>query len=40
MQTLQSYIFQALQHLAAKFCTFTNFSMLFLAVVFDSLLSA
>jgi hypothetical protein len=38
LQTLQDYIFQALQHFATKFCNFTNFIMFFLAVVFDSLL--
>jgi hypothetical protein len=38
LQTLQGYIFQALQHFATKFCNFTNFIMFFLAVVFDSLL--
>jgi hypothetical protein len=38
MQILQGYIFQALQHFAAKLCNFTNFIMFFLLVVFDSLL--
>jgi hypothetical protein len=38
MQTLQGYIFQALQYFATKFCNFTNFIMFFLTVVFDSLL--
>jgi hypothetical protein len=38
LQTLQGYIFQALQHFATTFCNFTNFIMFFLAVVFDSLL--
>jgi hypothetical protein len=37
LQTLQDYIFQALQHFATKFCNFSNFIMFFLAVVFDSL---
>jgi hypothetical protein len=32
LQTLQDYIFQALQHFATKFCNFTNFIMFFLAV--------
>jgi hypothetical protein len=35
LQTLQSYIFRALQHFARNF---TNFIMFFTAVVFDSLL--
>jgi hypothetical protein len=30
---LQGYIFRILQHFATKLCNFTNFSMLFLAVV-------
>jgi hypothetical protein len=38
LQTLQGYIFQALQHFATKFCNFTNFIMFFLTVAFDSLL--
>ena len=33
LQTLQGYIFRILQHFATKLCKFTNFSMLFLAVV-------
>jgi hypothetical protein len=33
LRTLQSYIFLILQHFATKLCNFTNFSMLFLAVV-------
>jgi hypothetical protein len=32
------YIFQALQHFATTFCNFTNFTMFFLVVLFDSLL--
>jgi hypothetical protein len=38
LQTAQDYIFQALQHFATKCCNYINFIMLFLAVVFDSLL--
>ena len=38
LQTLQDYIFQALQHFATKSCIFTNYSMFFLAAVFHSLL--
>jgi hypothetical protein len=34
LQTLQDYIFEALQHFATKFCNFTNVIMFFLAVVF------
>jgi hypothetical protein len=33
LQTLQGYIFRILQHFATKLGKFTNFSMLFLAVV-------
>jgi hypothetical protein len=33
LRTLQGYIFRILQDFAAKLCSFTNFSMLFLAVV-------
>jgi hypothetical protein len=33
LQTLQGYIFRILQHFATKLCNFTNFSMLFRAVV-------
>jgi hypothetical protein len=33
LQTLQGYIFRILQHFATKLCNFTNFSMLFLAVL-------
>jgi hypothetical protein len=32
-RTLQGYIFRILQHFATKLGNFTNFSMLFLAVV-------
>jgi hypothetical protein len=39
LQTLQGYIFKALQHFATKLCNFTNSIMFFLAVVFDSLAS-
>ena len=35
MQTSQAYIFLILQHLATKLANFTNFNMLFLAVVKD-----
>jgi hypothetical protein len=31
----QGYIFLILQHFATKLCNFTNFNMLFLAVVMD-----
>jgi hypothetical protein len=34
------YIFRILQHFAAKLCNFTNFNMLFLAVVMDFVLLA
>jgi hypothetical protein len=40
LQTLQDYIFQALEHFPTKFCNFTNFIMFFLAVVFDNLSSS
>jgi hypothetical protein len=33
LRTLQGYIFLILQHFATKLCNFTNFSMIFLAVV-------
>jgi hypothetical protein len=33
LQTLLGYIFRILQHFATKLCNFTNFSMLFVAVV-------
>jgi hypothetical protein len=33
LQTLQGYIFLIFQHFATKLCNFTNFSMLFLAMV-------
>ena len=35
LQTLQAYIFCILQHFATKLGSFTNFDMLFLAVVKD-----
>ena len=35
MQTSQAYIFRILQHFATKLGNFTNFDMLFLAVVKD-----
>ena len=35
LQISQGYIFLILQHFAAKLCNFTNFNMLFLAVVMD-----
>jgi hypothetical protein len=33
LQTSHCYIFPILQHFATKLCNFTNFKMLFLAVV-------
>ncbi len=38
MQNLQGYIFLILQHFATKLSNSTNFEMLFLVVVMDSLL--
>ena len=35
LQISQGYIFRILQHFATKLCNFTNFNMLFLAVVMD-----
>ena len=35
LQTSQAYIFRILQHFATKLGNFTNFNMLFLAVVKD-----
>ena len=35
LQTLQAYIFHVLQYFATKLGSFTNFNMLFLAVVKD-----
>ena len=35
LQTLQAYIFRILQYFATKLGNFTNFKMLFLAVVND-----
>ena len=35
LQTLQAYIFRILHHFATKLGNFTNFKMLFLAVVKD-----
>jgi hypothetical protein len=40
LRTLQGYIFHILQHFATKLCNFTNFNMLFLAVVMDFVLLA
>jgi hypothetical protein len=40
LQISQGYIFSILQHSAAKLCNFTNFNMLFLAVVMDFVLLA
>jgi hypothetical protein len=40
MQISQVYIFLILQHFATKLCNFTNFNMLFLAVVMDFVLLA
>jgi hypothetical protein len=40
LQISQGYIFRILQHFAAKLCNFTNFNMLFLAVVMDFVLLA
>jgi hypothetical protein len=39
-QISQDYIFRILQHFATKLCNFTNFNMLFLAVVMDFVLLA
>ena len=38
--SLKCYIFRILQHFATKLCNFTNFRMLFLAVVIDFVLLA
>ena len=38
IQNLQGYIFRVLQHFTTKLCNFTNFKMLFLAVVMDFVL--
>ena len=38
LQILLGYIFLILQHFAAKLCNFTNFNMLFLAVLTDFVL--
>jgi hypothetical protein len=35
LQISQGYIFRILQHFLTKLCYFTNFNMLFLAVVMD-----
>jgi hypothetical protein len=40
MQISQGYIFLILEHFATKLCNFTNFNMLFLAVVMDFVLPA
>ena len=40
IQNSQGYIFLILQHFTAKLCNFTNFNMLFLAVVMDFVLLA
>ena len=40
IQNLLGYIFPILQHFATKLCNFTNFKMLFLAVVMDFVLLA
>jgi hypothetical protein len=40
LQISQGYIFRILQHFATKLCNFTNFNMLFLAVVMDFVLLA
>ena len=40
MRNLQSYIFRISQHFATKLCNFTNFKLLFLAVVMDFFLPA
>ena len=40
LQISQGYIFLILQHFETKFCNFTNFNMLFLAVVMDFVLLA
>jgi hypothetical protein len=40
LQISQGYIFLILQHFATKLCNFTNFNMLFLAVVMDFVLLA
>ena len=39
-EILQGYIFRILQHFATKLCNFTNYKMLFLAVVMDFVLLA
>jgi hypothetical protein len=39
-QISQGYIFRILQHFATKLCNFTNFNMLFVAVVMDFVLLA
>jgi hypothetical protein len=40
LQISQGYIFRILQHFATKLCNFTNFNMLFLAVVMEFVLLA
>jgi hypothetical protein len=40
LQISQGYIFRILQQFATKLCNFTNFNMLFLAVVMDFVLLA
>jgi hypothetical protein len=40
VQISQGYIFLILHHFATKLCNFTNFNMLFLAVVMDFVLLA
>jgi hypothetical protein len=40
LQISQGYIFIILHHFATKRCNFTNFNMLFLAVVMDFVLLA
>ena len=38
LQTSHCYVFLTLQHFATKLCDFSNFNMLFLAVVVDFVL--
>jgi hypothetical protein len=39
LQTSQGYIFRVLQHLATKLCNFSNFGMLFNAVIMNCIIS-